>query len=68
VARSPDGVVGVDVTGRAPGRGAYLCADTGCVRIARKKNALARALKHPVDASVYALLEEIALERGTESQ
>jgi predicted RNA-binding protein YlxR (DUF448 family) len=63
VVRSPDGVVSVDRVGRVPGRGAYLCGKVECVKMARKKNALARALKQPVDTGIYALLEELALER-----
>ncbi|MDR0616323.1 MAG: YlxR family protein [Synergistaceae bacterium] len=64
VVRSPDGAVSLDDTGHAPGRGAYLCADMECVKKAIKKNALARALKHPVDESIYSLAGEVALERG----
>jgi predicted RNA-binding protein YlxR (DUF448 family) len=33
--------------------------------MAKKKNALARALKQPVDPGVYASLEELALEHRT---
>jgi predicted RNA-binding protein YlxR (DUF448 family) len=68
VVRSPDGVVRVDVAGCAPGRGAYLCVNAECIRMAMKKNALTKALKHPVDSGIYAFLKRIALERGTESQ
>ena len=65
IVRSPDGLVSLDATGRAPGRGAYLCADVDCVRKAMKKNALSRAFKQPVDPSVYALAEEAVIERGS---
>ena len=30
VVRAPDGTVAIDPTGRAPGRGAYLCRDASC--------------------------------------
>jgi predicted RNA-binding protein YlxR (DUF448 family) len=63
IARSPEGKIGVDAGGKAPGRGAYICADLECVKLAKKKNALARALKHPVDPMIYLLIEEFALER-----
>ena len=59
VVRGPDGVVrldqsssgrkesGIPVTGRAPGRGVYVCADDRCAERALKTGALARALgKH----------------------
>jgi predicted RNA-binding protein YlxR (DUF448 family) len=64
IARSPDGVVSLDITGRAPGRGAYLCPDVECVKKAMKKNMLSRALKQPVDPGIYRLAEEAAIERG----
>jgi predicted RNA-binding protein YlxR (DUF448 family) len=63
IVRSPGGAVSVDPTGKAPGRGAYVCADVECVRLAKRKNSLARALRLPVDAAIYALAEELAIER-----
>ena len=53
VVRSPDGGVSMDVSGRAQGRGAYICRYTACLERALKKNAFARVLKHPVDRSFY---------------
>jgi predicted RNA-binding protein YlxR (DUF448 family) len=63
IVRSPLGEVSINATGKAPGRGAYICSDIACVRMAMKKGALARALKHPVDRGIYALLEEMCHER-----
>ena len=37
VVRSPQGDVSLDVRGRAPGRGAYLCLDEACLEKAMKK-------------------------------
>lgn len=53
VVRGPDGKVAYDPTGKAPGRGAYICPDAECLRRAKKRNALARTLKVPVPESVY---------------
>jgi predicted RNA-binding protein YlxR (DUF448 family) len=47
----------VDPTGRAPGRGAYLCADGSCWRIALDKNTLTRALEVPLSDEVRTHLE-----------
>jgi predicted RNA-binding protein YlxR (DUF448 family) len=58
VVRSASGEVRVDPSGRASGRGAYLCANVECVAKARKKNSLARVLKRPVDSGIYALIVE----------
>ncbi|MDR3165265.1 MAG: YlxR family protein [Synergistaceae bacterium] len=53
VVRAPDGSVSIDASGRAQGRGAYICRDAACLDRALKKNAFARVLKHPVDRSFY---------------
>jgi uncharacterized protein len=44
VVRAPDGTVSFDPTGRANGRGAYLCADGSCWQQALKKSSIDRAL------------------------
>jgi predicted RNA-binding protein YlxR (DUF448 family) len=49
--RTPQGSVEVDTTGKATGRGAYLCRNRECWQEAARKDALARALRvHLVDA------------------
>lgn len=45
IVRAPDGRVEYDPTGRAPGRGAYLCGRPGCLELARRRPAVQRALK-----------------------
>ncbi len=52
--RRPDGEIEVDMTGRMPGRGAYLHAAAECVEAARKRRALERALGAPVPPQVWA--------------
>jgi predicted RNA-binding protein YlxR (DUF448 family) len=52
----------VDESGKAPGRGAYLCFEAGCVRRALQKRAFERVLKLKNGAPPElqaALLEEI---------
>jgi uncharacterized protein len=44
IVRAPDGTVAFDLTGRANGRGAYLCADGNCWQTALKKSSIERAL------------------------
>jgi predicted RNA-binding protein YlxR (DUF448 family) len=53
VVRSIDGAVSIDASGRAQGRGAYICRSAECLDRALKKNAFARVLKHAVDRSFY---------------
>jgi len=43
--KSPEGEVSLDFTGKKPGRGAYICRNTDCLKKIIKSNALARAFK-----------------------
>jgi predicted RNA-binding protein YlxR (DUF448 family) len=61
VVRTPSGEVVVDPTGRLPGRGAYLCRDAACWEVAGRRNALERALKVPVPASLLVALASSGL-------
>jgi uncharacterized protein len=54
--KGPGGVE-VDLSGRAPGRGAYLHRRAECLELARKRGGLARALGAPVLDSVWAALQ-----------
>ena len=48
IVRTPAGDVIVDETGRAAGRGAYVCRTADCLDKAITKGALRRALKTPL--------------------
>ncbi|MDR1508309.1 MAG: YlxR family protein [Synergistaceae bacterium] len=63
IVRSTAGEVSVDLSGIESGRGAYLCSNAECVLKARKKNALARVLKRPVDSEIYSRIAE-HIQRG----
>ncbi len=58
IVRDPSGVVAFDGTGRAPGRGAYVCSPE-CFAAACKKKKLDRALKASLGSDEY---EQIAAE------
>ena len=58
VVRSPEGVVTLDFTGRAPGRGAYLCPSLACLKKARKAKRLEAAYEMGIEDAVYDALEE----------
>lgn len=45
IVRSAEGHVDVDVTGKANGRGAYICPKTDCFDAAVKRNRIASALR-----------------------
>lgn len=43
--RTPDGHVELDESGKADGRGAYLCVDPDCFELARRRRRLDSALR-----------------------
>jgi len=53
VARSPEGAIAFDRKGKAPGRGAYVCASEECLARAIKTKALDRQLEVKVGAEVF---------------
>ena len=58
VVRSPEGEVSMDRTGKANGRGAYLCRSADCLRRAVKSKALSRAFGTEVPEDVLSYLEK----------
>ena len=58
VVRSPEGEIGIDLIGKKPGRGAYICPDPACLAKAQKQKALERCFETAVPAEVYELLKE----------
>jgi predicted RNA-binding protein YlxR (DUF448 family) len=57
IVRTPSGEVVPDRSGRLPGRGAYLCADGACWRLAVRRSAIERALGVPLPPDLLELLE-----------
>ncbi len=58
IVRTPEMETMIDPTGKKSGRGAYLCADPECFSLAKKKQALDRALKIKVSDDVYDRLQQ----------
>jgi predicted RNA-binding protein YlxR (DUF448 family) len=56
IVRGPDGRVMLDATGKASGRGAYLCADPACWTKAQKSRAVQRALAVSGSAELSSML------------
>jgi len=59
IVRAPDGHVWADVSGAAPGRGAYVCRDVACFVAARRRGRLWRALRTDADVGALRGLEEM---------
>jgi hypothetical protein len=56
IVRAPDGAISIDDTGRAAGRGAYLCRDAACWQTAGRKRAVEHALGSPLPEAIAQLL------------
>lgn len=52
------GGVSLDLTGRKPGRGAYVCKNPACLKAARKARKFERAFSCQIPAEVYDQMEE----------
>jgi hypothetical protein len=53
VVRAADGAVSLDLTGKKPGRGAYVCPRAACLAKARKAKRIERALEVSIPEDVY---------------
>jgi len=60
IVRSPTGAVAVDETGKAAGRGAYLCRRLECWTVALRRSTLAGALRTALSPEDVAALREFA--------
>ncbi len=58
VVKSPEGEISLDLTGRKPGRGAYVCRKAECLKAARKARRLEKTFACKIPDEVYDRLEE----------
>lgn len=62
IVKNKDGEIFLDRTGKASGRGAYICNDIECIRKCKKTRALSRTFAQAVDDGVYDKIQEEFLE------
>ena len=58
VVKSPEGEVSLDLTGKKPGRGAYVCRSLTCLQSARNMRRLEKAFSCQIPSQVYDRMEE----------
>ncbi len=58
VVRSPEGEVSLDLTGKAAGRGAYICRSAECLKKAIKSGRISRTLQVNIPEEIYSRMEE----------
>ncbi len=61
IVRTPGGEVLIDESGKASGRGAYLCKERACANRMLKSKPLSRILGAEVPDSLYEILREALL-------
>lgn len=58
IVKNSEGKIFLDFSGKANGRGAYICNKPDCVKKLRKNRLLNRVFSCQVDESVYTAIEE----------
>ncbi len=58
VVRAPDGTVSLDLIGKKPGRGAYICKSVDCLKKCRKQKRIERSLEVEIPEEVWDALEK----------
>ncbi|MEE8706392.1 MAG: YlxR family protein [Oscillospiraceae bacterium] len=58
VVKSPEGEVSLDLTGKKPGRGAYVCKSAECLRKARKSRRFEKAFSTKIPDEIYDAMEK----------
>lgn len=61
VVKNANGEIALDLTGKAPGRGAYVCSEEGCLKKLTGKKLLNKAFSTNVEEEIYRGVEEDAL-------
>ncbi len=65
VVKSPEGEISLDLSGKKPGRGAYICPARECLQKARKARRLEKAFSCQIPDAVYDAMEkELAADEG----
>lgn len=57
VVKNSEGEINIDLKGKAPGRGAYLCNNKDCIDKASKNRLLEKAFSSSIEKEVYEKLK-----------
>lgn len=63
VVKTPEDEILLDTTGKKSGRGAYVCPDPECLRLARKSRRLEKSFSCRISDEVYDTMERELNER-----
>lgn len=57
VVKTPDGEILLDLTGKASGRGAYICNNVECLQKAKKSKRIDRTFEMTIPEDIYSQME-----------
>lgn len=63
IVKNQEGNIEVDLTGKANGRGAYICKNIECLEKAIKTKKLERSLKTKIDLQIYESLRGVIVDK-----
>lgn len=58
VVRNKEGEISLDLYGKKPGRGAYLCKNAECLKKAQKARRLEKAFSSPIAPEIFEQMEK----------
>lgn len=57
VVKNKEGEISLDLTGKSPGRGAYVCRRSECLKKARKNRRIEKSFRCRIPDEVYDIME-----------
>lgn len=61
IVKNKENEIFVDLTGKANGRGAYICPSVECLEKAVKSNRLSKSFEQEIDNEIYEKLREVII-------
>jgi len=59
--KSKEDIISIDIQGKMPGRGAYICKNMECIQKAKKTRCLERAFKCKIGNDIYDEISSFSL-------
>ena len=63
IVKNKEGVISIDKTGKANGRGAYICDDISCLEKAIKSKRLERTFETKISEEIYESLRGVIIDK-----
>ena len=63
IVMNKEGNISIDKTGKANGRGAYICNNIECLEKAKKSKRIEKSLEIPISEEIYSQIENIIIKK-----